>query len=58
MFVLQLQMLKFNNRERVIEFAIEKKDGECPYWKRLVKHDKNSICSKLISTNGEMRDKV
>ena len=51
-------MSKFNNRERVIEFAIEKKDGECPYWKRLVKHDKNSICSKLISTNGEMRDKV
>ena len=33
-------MSKFNNRERVIEFAIEKKDGECPYWKRLVKDDK------------------
>ena len=34
-------------RDRVIEFALEKKDGEGPYWKRLVKEEKKQHWLKV-----------
>ena len=36
-----IQKSKFAVRDRVIEFALEKKDSG-PYWKRLVKEEQKS----------------
>merc|ERR1712156_469461 len=38
---------KYAVRDRVIEFALEKKDGEGPYWKRLVKEEKKQHWLKV-----------
>merc|ERR1712152_84180 len=38
---------KYAVRDRVLEFALEKKDGEGPYWKRLVKEEKKQHWLKV-----------
>merc|ERR1712039_361298 len=38
---------KYAVRDRVIEFALEKKDGDGPYWKRLVKEEKKQHWLKV-----------
>ena len=42
-----LQKSKFSVGQRVIEFALEKKDGEGPYWTRLVKDAKKQHWLKI-----------
>ena len=46
-FHLLFQKSKFAVRDRVIEFALEKKDGDGPYWKRLVKEEKKQHWLKV-----------
>ena len=38
---------KFNRKNILVQFALEKKDGEGPYWKRLVKEDKKQHWLKV-----------
>ena len=42
-----LQKSKFSVGQRVIEFALEKKDTEGPYWTRLVKDAKKQHWLKV-----------
>ena len=46
LFPISLQKSKFAVRDRVIEFALEKKDSG-PYWKRLVKEDQKQHWLKV-----------
>ena len=46
LFPISLQKSKFAVRDRVIEFALEKKDSG-PYWKRLVKEEQKQHWLKV-----------